>query len=373
MRYAMIMAGGAGTRLWPMSRKALPKQLIRFVFRDGRDEPCSLLELAAARLDGLVPPRHRVICTGERYRAEIERVLPDFAGERILGEPEGRDTINAVGFAAAVFGRSDPDAVFAVLTADHIIEPDEVFRDAMDVGFSLVEQDPRRLVTFAIKPTHPATGYGYVQRGEGIEGFDSRAFAVHEFKEKPDLDTATRYVQSGEYGWNSGMFIFHARTFMELLGTYAPVNAEGLEQIAAAWDTPDRARTLAEVYPKLPKTSVDYGIMEPAAHDDSVSICGVDMDLRWLDVGSWPAYAETIKPDAAGNRTRGTGDTVLIDSTDNLVITGSRRTGAHGHTVALVGCEGLIVVQTDDATLIMPADRAQDVKRAHEQARDGLK
>lgn len=373
MRYATIMAGGAGTRLWPMSRKAQPKQLIRFVFRDGQDAPCSLLELAAARLDGLVPPERRVICTGERYRAEIERVLPDFAGERILGEPEGRDTINAVGFAAAVFGLHDPDAVFAVLTADHIIEPDEVFRDAMDVGFRMVEQDPRRLVTFAIKPTYPATGFGYVQRGEGIDGFDDRAFGVREFKEKPDLETATRYVESGEYGWNAGMFVFHARTFMELLGKYAPENARGLERIAAAWDTPDRARALEEVYPTLPKTSVDYGIMEPASRDDSVSICGVDMDLRWLDVGSWPAYAETIKADGAGNRVRGTGDTVMVDSTDNLVITGGSRRDGHGHTVALVGCEGLIVVQTDDATLIMPADRAQDVKKAHEKARGELK
>ena len=373
MRYATIMAGGAGTRLWPMSRKAQPKQLIRFVFRDGEDGPCSLLELAAARLDGLVPPERRVICTGERYRSEIERVLPDFAGERILGEPEGRDTINAVGFAAGVFGLHDPDAVFAVLTADHIIEPDDVFRSAMDVGFRLVEEDPRRLVTFAIKPTYPATGFGYVQRGDGIEGFDARAFGVREFKEKPDLETATRYVESGEYGWNAGMFVFHARTFMELLGKYAPVNAEGLGAITAAWDTPDRARTLDAVYPTLPKTSVDYGIMEPASRDGSVTICGVDMDLRWLDVGSWPAYAETIAPDAAGNRVRGSGDAVLVDSTDNLVITGGSRKNGNGHTVALVGCEGLIVVQTDDATLIMPADRAQDVKKAQEMVREGLK
>ncbi len=373
MRHAMIMAGGTGTRLWPMSRKALPKQLIPFVFPEGSKTPCSLLELAAARLEGLVPPQRRTICTGERYRAVIEQALPDFAGDRILGEPEGRDTINAVGFGAAVFGKHDPDAVFAVLTADHIIEPDSVFREAMDLGFQLVEADPRRLVTFAIKPTHPATGYGYVQRGDPIEGFDSRAFAVREFKEKPDLDIATRYIQSGDYGWNSGMFIFHARTIMDLLATYAPVSHAGLTKIADAWDTDARIKTLNDIYPTLPKTSVDYGIMEPASRDDSVTICGVDMDLNWLDVGSWPAYAETIAPDESGNRVRGSGDTVLVDSTNNLVITGGTASDKHGHTIALVGCEGLIVVQTDDATLIMPADRAQDVKKAHERVREDLK
>lgn len=373
MRHAMIMAGGAGTRLWPMSRAAMPKQLIRFVFREGASEPCSLLELAAGRLEGLVPPERRVICTGERYRGEIERVLPEFAGERILGEPEGRDTINAVGFGAAVFGSSDPEAVFAVLTADHIIEPDGVFREAMEAGFRLVEADPRRLVTFAIRPTFPATGYGYVRRGDRMEGFGGRAFEVREFKEKPDEETARRYVESGEYGWNSGMFVFSARTVMDLLRRHAPANAAGLERIGAAWGTPERARVLGEVYPTLPKTSVDYGIMEPASRDGSVAICAVEMDLRWLDVGSWPAYAETLTPDASGNRVRGSGEAVLVDSRENLVVTGGSARDGRGHTVALVGCEGLIVVHTDDATLIMPAERAQDVKRAQERVRDGLK
>lgn len=352
-----------------MSRQALPKQLIRFVFREGEREPCSLLELAAGRLEGLIPPERRAICTGERYREEIERALPAFRGDRILGEPEGRDTMNAVAFAAAVFARQDDDAVFAVLTADHLIEPAETFREAMDLGFRLVEADPRRLVTFAITPTFPATGYGYVRRGGEIDGFDSRAFRVREFKEKPDLDTATRYLASGEYGWNAGMFVFHARTFLELLERFAPVNAAGIERIGRAWGTAERARVLREVYPTLPKTSVDYGIMEPASREESVAICGVDMHLQWLDVGSWPSYAETIPPDGAGNRVRGVGEAVLVESEGNLVVTGGRA----DHTVAMVGCRGLIVIHTDDATLIMPADRAQDVKKAHERVPERLR
>ncbi len=381
MRYATIMAGGTGTRLWPMSRKRLPKQLIPFIYpeniRPGQvARPQSLLEIAAGRLRNIVEPQRQTICTGERYRTIIEHTLPHFAGGPdqgyILGEPEGRDTINAVGFAAAVFGRNDPDAVFAVLTADHLIEPDEVFVQAMETGFALVEDDPSRLITFAITPTHPATGYGYVRRGDPIEGFEQfpcRACQAREFKEKPDLETATAYIYSGDYGWNSGMFIFHARTYMTLLKTYAPASYEGLCRIADAWDTPDRQRVLDEVYPTLPKTSVDYGIMEPASRDESVSICCVDMDVKWLDVGSWPSFAQTIVADPLGNRIAGDAQVELLDSSRNLVFSGhtkvqddSELQPSRPHTIALIGCHDMMVIHTDDATLIMPANRDQDVK-----------
>jgi mannose-1-phosphate guanylyltransferase len=157
MRYAMIMAGGAGTRLWPMSRKGRPKQLLRFIEQPGDAQPHSLLEIAAGRLEGLIAPEQRFICTAEGYRAAIREALPEFDDRRILGEPMGRDTVNAVGLAAAVFQKQDPDAVFAVLTADHIIEPIDKFQSLIDLGFRLVESDPSRLVTFSIKPTYPAT------------------------------------------------------------------------------------------------------------------------------------------------------------------------------------------------------------------------
>ncbi|HRJ49234.1 MAG TPA: mannose-1-phosphate guanylyltransferase [Phycisphaerales bacterium] len=317
MRYAMIMAGGAGTRLWPMSRRDLPKQLIRFIAPPGGepgDTPISLLDLAARRLEGLIDPAHRYLCTSETYRQAIRREIPGFEGEeadgRILGEPVGRDTVNAVALGAAVLEKADREAVFAVLTADHIIEPLEVFRDRMDLGFRLVEQDPRRLVTFSIKPTYPATGFGYVERGTPIRGIDRAqaggeplAFHVERFVEKPELPKAQAYVESGAFGWNSGMFVWKASVFLEALRKYMPDNHEAIRRIQDAWGTPDQARVLSEIYPALVRTSVDYGVMEPItrAKDRQFSVCTVQMDLRWLDVGSWPSFGETVPPDAFGN------------------------------------------------------------------------
>ena len=364
----MIMAGGSGTRLWPVSRKGTPKQLIRFIDR-GDGSQASLLEIAAERLDGLLPPENRYICTNEAHRQRILETVAGFDDEHILGEPVGRDTVNAVGFAAAVFGLDDPDAVFAVLTADHLITPKEVFHKAIETGFGLVEADPSRIVTFGIKPTHAATGFGYIEQADGIDGTDGLGFEVARFVEKPDRETAQGYLESGRFFWNAGMFVFHARSFMELLGKYAPESKAGLERIAAAWKTDDRQKVLEDVYPELPKISVDYAIMEPASRDDSVHICGVRMDVDWLDVGSWPAYGETLTPDPDGNRVSGPGSLVSVDSRENLVVT----SGDSPHTVALLGCEGLIVVQTPDATLVMPAERAEELKRLHEHVPDALK
>lgn len=369
MRYAMIMAGGAGTRLWPLSRLGRPKQLLPFIERPGRAS-ASLLELAANRLDGLVGQSNRYICTGESYRAAIRESLPSFTDERILGEPMGRDTVNAVGFAAAVFAKQDPDAVFAVLTADHIIEPQDVFHARMDLGFRLVEEDPSRLVTFGIKPTYPATGYGYIERARPIPGTDGHAYQVARFVEKPDAPRAQAYVESGNFGWNSGMFVFHAGTVLSCLQRFKPECAKGLRKIQDAWGTPDQPAVLNEVYPSLPKVSVDYAIMEPASDDEAVSIVGVEMDLTWLDVGSWPSYAETLDADGDGNRSSGAAELVSLDSTGNLVVLDSE---CDAHTVALLGCNNLIVVKTPDATLVMPRDRAQDLKSLHERTRNDLK
>jgi len=367
MRHALIMAGGAGTRLWPLSRAQRPKQLIGFIPSEDGSEPKSLLELAADRLDGLVDESRRYICTAEKYREQIRRRVPGFTDERILGEPAARDTVNAVGFGAAVFERLDPDAVFCVLTSDHIIRPDEVFRERMEAGFKLVEADPSRLVTFSIKPTYPATGFGYVQHGppitDGKETYGRKAFRVAQFVEKPDLPRAQAYVESGDFGWNAGMFIFSARTFMDCLRRFKPESHDGLRQIQAAWSAPERQSVLERVYPTLPKISVDYAVMEPAAKDESLTICGVEMDVAWLDVGSWPSYAETLPEDAEGNRAGGSAQPVTIASRGNLVVS----EGADKHTIALLGCDNLCVVHTKDATLVMPLAQAEKLKALHGQ------
>lgn len=369
MRYAMIMAGGSGTRLWPMSRRGTPKQLIQFIDRPDGSGQGSLLEFAAARLDGLIPPDRQFICTNESHRSTILDTVPGWSHERILGEPVGRDTVNAVGFAASVFASMDPDAVFAVLTADHLIKPVQTFHKAMETGFELVEADATRLVTFGIKPTFAATGFGYIEQGRSIDKTSGLGFDVARFVEKPDQETAEGYVSSGRFFWNSGMFVFHARGFMGLLERYRPDSHAGLAQIGHAWNTPKRHAVLQDVYPVLPKISVDYAIMEPASSDDQVSICGVRMDIDWLDVGSWPAFGETVDADHEGNRIAGTESVVSVDASNNLVVS----SGKGDHTIAMLGCENLIVVHTPDATLIMPKGKAQDLKRLHEHVRDELK
>jgi mannose-1-phosphate guanylyltransferase len=389
MRYAMIMAGGAGVRLWPLSRKDRPKQLLplisdhRATGAPATGELRSLLEIAAARLEGLVPPERRYICTGEQYRDAIKESLPEFTDERILGEPTGRDTVNAIGFAAAVFQKLDKDAVFVVLTADHLIEPEDTFKKRVDLAFRLVEQDPRRLVTFSIKPTYPATGYGYVERGPAIHGIDGAkglAFRVERFVEKPDERRAQAYFESGHFAWNSGMFVFSAGTFLECLAAFKPDSLEGLKKIQDAWGTKRQTKVLQEIYPTLPKISVDFAVMEPASapsrdaakgnHPHPFQVCTVLTDVQWLDVGSWSSFAQTLEPDKMGNRVGGQMVPVLVDSKNNLVV---GEAGQGAHTVALLGVENLIVVHTRDATLVMTRDKAEQLKKLHEQVADRLK
>ncbi len=374
MRYAMIMAGGSGTRLWPMSRDGQPKQLIKFIHQSeqGKGKTVSLLEIAAERASKLVPADKQYICTGERYRSQIRDGLPSFDDAHILGEPQPRDTVNAVAFAAAVFAKESPDAIFSVLTADQLIEPAEVFNKAMDLGYQLVEADPSRLVTFGIKPDHPATGYGYIEHGPPLKDINDQpiedAFTVARFIEKPPLEKAEAYFQSGRYDWNAGMFVFHATTFLKLYERFMPENAKLIEQLADAWGTDKQQAVLDDIYPKLEKTSVDYGIMEPAANESDVSIVGVNMDITWLDVGSWPAYGETLDADSNGNKSAGV-NIAAFESTNNIVIGETDP----NHTIALIGCDDLIVIRTDRATLVVPKDRAQDIKKLHDELHDDLK
>ena len=358
MEYAMIMAGGAGTRLWPMSRQEQPKQLIPFI-----GGQC-LLEIAAGRLDGIVPEERRLICTGEAFREPIAARLKAFTDEQILGEPEGRDTVNAIGLTAAVLSKRDPEAAFAVLTADHLIEPQERFKAALQTGFQLVAEDPRRLITFGITPTHPATGYGYVELGQPVGDGDARETV--QFVEKPDESTAQRYLDSGNFLWNSGMFIFSAAGFMEALDAYLPEAAAGLNAIADAWGGPDQISVLERIYPTLPKISVDYAIMEPASKDDARPVCTVPMDIQWLDVGSWTSYGETLAPDEEGCRSNA--ESFHVGSHNVLAVSENPH-----HVIATVGCRDLVIIHTDKVTMICPANEAQRVKDLANAAPDSLR
>lgn len=348
MRHAMIMAGGSGTRLWPMSRGSTPKQLI------GLFNGKSLLEIAYDRLDGVVEPHSRWICANQQYADDVCEQL-QLPASQMLGEPEGRDTLNAVGLTAAVLHSLDPDAIFVVLTADHIIRPQTEFAKCLDVGFSLVKEDTTRFVTFGITPTYPATGYGYVELGDELS---KNACACKRFVEKPDEATAEQYVSSGNFKWNSGMFIFHAGTFLEALARLQPENAEGLQKIGQAWGTDTQEQVINDIYPTLPKESVDYGMMEPCSDDDSISIVTVPMDVEWLDVGSWPSYGETVEADGDGNRNDGSA--VHLDSTNVLSVSSNP-----SHTIATIGCQDLVIVHTDDVTLVCPVSQAQRVKELH--------
>ncbi len=361
MRYALIIAGGSGTRLWPMSTKELPKQLIPFVGSDS-GEGESLLQIAMGRLDGLLPKEQIYVCAGESTKRTMLERLPGLSEDRFIAEPMGRDTLNAVGLGSAVLREKDPDATVAIFTADHIITPVDEFLEVVARGFDLAERDERTLVTFGITPTHAATGYGYLQLGEKINGTNAGgASLVEQFKEKPGQEVAERYYQDGpsKYLWNSGMFVWKAAAVMHCIEQYAPENAAKLNELAEAWDTPQRDAKLAEVYPTLKKVSVDYAVMEPASTDAEMTVAAVPMPLKWLDVGSWPSFADTLEPDSDGNTSSGC-RTVHLDSRNVLAASSES-----GHAITTIGCNDLIIIHTPRATLVCRKDDAQRIKELH--------
>jgi mannose-1-phosphate guanylyltransferase len=348
LRYGVIMAGGAGTRLWPMSRAARPKQLLEMV--GGR----SLLQLAFDRLRVLLPAGAIFVCSAQAHRDAVLVNLPDLPPDNLLGEPVGRDTANAVGLPAAVLHERDPDAVLAVVSADHVIEPVATFAERLDAAFALAEEHKDALVTLGIVPTAPHTGYGYVERGEALGG---GAYRVSAFREKPDPDTARSYVDSGRYYWNSGMFCWRADTVLGELAAYLPDSHAGLTRIAQAWSGPRREAVLAATYPGLPRISIDYAVLEPAAQGHGAAeVLVVELGVDWLDIGSWPALASIVAPDPAGNVLRAS--TALVDSAGNIIISDDPE-----HLVAAVGLRDMVVVHTRDVTMICPKRDAERVKQ----------
>jgi len=343
MRYVVIMAGGSGTRLWPLSRRGTPKQLLKLI--DGT----SLLRLAFERALRLVPAERILVVTGAPYLDAVRADLPEVAEENLLGEPVGRDSLNAVAWPAAVLARRDPAAVIAQLTADQLIEPVDAFVAALDEAYAVAEADDDALVTLGVVPTSAHTGYGYLQRGAHRGGFPT-ACDVTEFKEKPDAATAAAYVESGRYWWNAGMFVWRAGTFLAQLALLEPDTHAAVTRLA------EHPEELGAVFGTLKKTSVDFAIMEPVAQGRGTAhVVAVALPISWRDVGGFASLAEALASDTEGNVVDGLG--VLMDASGNLVVNTTAE-----HVVTAVGVSGLVIVHTADATLVTTLADAEKVK-----------
>ncbi|HEY7153032.1 MAG TPA: mannose-1-phosphate guanylyltransferase, partial [Gemmataceae bacterium] len=340
MLHAMIMAGGGGTRFWPRSRQQRPKQFLAL----GGER--TLLQQAMDRIEALLPADRTWVITGKAYRPETSRQLPQLPADHIVGEPCGRDTAPCIGLGAALIARRDPEAVMLVTPADHVIEPVREFERAAQAAVAMAEEHPSALVTFGIPPTFPSTGYGYIHRGAEVgQRQGVSVFRVQRFEEKPATDRAERFLASGEYYWNSGIFVWQANTVLEELRRQQPKLHDAVRRIADGWDTPRRDAVLRQEFEALPKISIDYAVMERAAE-----VLVVKAPYRWDDVGSWLALERMNPQDAERNTVLATHCGV---NTKQCVIVGDA-----GRLIATLGVENLLIVQDGDATLI--ADRRDE-------------
>ena len=342
MLHAVIMAGGAGTRFWPASRKGLPKQLLNLTGRE------TMIQATVGRLGDLAPAERVLVVTNQRLVDEVRRQLPQLPAASVLGEPCKRDTAPCVGLAAALIQKADADGVMAVMPADHVIGPDQKFQDAMRQAADLVAEDPTRIVTFGIRPTYPAESFGYIQRGESLA--PGGVYRVARFREKPDAATAKEYLASGEFYWNSGIFLWRADTILGALQQREPAMHERLLAIGEAFGGSDFDAVFQREFEAIQGKSIDYAVME---HYDNIVV--LEAPFEWDDLGSWGALPRLVEADEQGNAALGRH--VLVDSENCIVRTDN------DHLVALLGVRDCIVVHTDDATLVARRDDEESVRK----------
>jgi mannose-1-phosphate guanylyltransferase len=339
--YAVIIAGGIGKRFWPRSRRERPKQLLDII------DNFSMLETTYNRLKGVTDERKIFIITGQGLKDCILKKLPDFPLKNLIIEPSGKNTAPAIGLAATLILAKDPQAVIGIFPADHLIRDQAAFAYAVNEGVKFA-RDHNALVTFGIKPTRPATGYGYIQFDKNSRVGDSLVYKVKTFAEKPNLETAQRFLESGVFLWNSGMFIWRGVTIMNAYKLFLPEMYECFRLIGESVDTPDYETVLKRQWATIRSISVDYGIME---HAKNVYVVLGDFD--WSDVGSWDAVYELKPKDDHGNVL--TGDILTIE-TENCYIH-SRKL-----FVATIGVKDLVVVQSKDSLLIVKRGQSEKVK-----------
>lgn len=343
-RFVVIMAGGKGERFWPASRLKRPKHLLPIV----GDKP--MLTQTVDRLEGFIESGNIFVITNAEQLEGVRHACPSLPQENLVAEPEGRDTAAAVGLAMLLIKQKDPEASLAMLPADAFIQDYKGFQRALEVAF-VASEEGSRLVTIGITPTEPATGYGYVQKGERItqiEGVD--LFKVAEFKEKPNIETAQTYVESGNYFWNAGMFVWSVGAISEALALFTPKLKAGLDEIEDRLGKGEGLNALlATLYPKLEKISIDFAVMEKASN-----VFTLAATFDWDDVGAWPAIERHFPKDESGNVADG--DAAFVGSSGNIAV------APKGHLLALIGVDDLIVVHTKDATLVCKKDESHRIK-----------